>query len=129
MQGAPAPQRPGLASSEEKRPAMTTFDRREEAFEAKFARDEELRFKAMARRNRLLGLWAAEKLGMNAEEADAYAKALVVADFQEAGDEDVFRKVHGDFQAAGVQQTDADIRRQMTELLAQAVQQLEKPLG
>jgi hypothetical protein len=107
--------------------AMTTFDRREEAFEAKFARDEELRFKAMARRNRLLGLWAAEKLGMNAEEADAYAKALVVADFQEAGDEDVFRKVHGDFQAAGVQQSDADIRRTMTELLAKAVQQLENP--
>ena len=71
---------------------MTTFDKREEGFEKKFAHDEELRFKANARRNKLLGLWAAEKLGLSGAEADAYAKEVVVADFEEAGDDDVFRK-------------------------------------
>ncbi len=72
---------------------MTTFDKREEGFEKQFAHDEELRFKANARRNKLLGLWAAEKLGMAGAEADAYAKEVVMADFEEAGDDDVFRKV------------------------------------
>ena len=76
---------------------MTTFDKREEAFEKKFAHDEELRFKATARRNKLLGLWAAEKLGISGAAADAYAKEVVTADFEEAGDDDVFRKVKKDF--------------------------------
>ena len=72
---------------------MTTFDKREEGFEKKFAHDEELRFKATARRNRLFGQWAAEKLGLTGEEAAAYAKEVVMSDFEEAGDDDVFRKV------------------------------------
>jgi hypothetical protein len=104
---------------------MTTFDNRENAFENKFAHDEELRFKATARRNRLLGLWAAEKLGLAGEKADEYAKTVVRADFEEAGDEDVFRKIRGDFDAAGVAQSDHQIRRTMSELMATAVQQVE----
>ena len=79
---------------------MTTFDQRKDAFENRFAHDEELRFKATARRNKLLGLWAAEKLGKSGADADAYAKSVVVADFEEAGDEDVVRKVRGDFATA-----------------------------
>lgn len=104
---------------------MTTFDRREEGFEKKFALDEELRFKANARRNRLLGLWAAEKFGKSGDDADAYAKSLIVADVQEAGEEDVFRKLRADFDAAGVQQSDHQIRNKMSELMAEAVQQIE----
>ena len=105
---------------------MTTFDKREEGFEQKFAHDEELRLKAMARRNKLLGLWAAEKLGLAGGEADAYAKSVVMADLEEPGDEDVFRKVRGDFDAKGVDQTDHQIRRTMDELLATAVAQVSK---
>ena len=104
---------------------MSTFDKREDAFEAKFARDEELRFKAEARRNKLLGLWAAEKLGKTGDAASAYAKEVVAADFEEAGDDDVFRKVRSDFDAAGVDQSDHQIRRTMNELLAQAVTEIE----
>lgn len=104
---------------------MTTFDRRKEGFEAKFARDEELRFKATARRNRLLGLWAAEKLGLEGAEAEAYAKTVVSADFTEPGDEDVFRKVRFDFDAKKVDQSDHQIRRTMQELMAKAVEQIE----
>jgi hypothetical protein len=104
---------------------MTTFDKREESFEKKFARDEEMRFKATARRNKLFGLWAAEKLGKSGADADAYAKAIVMADFEEAGDDDVFRKVRKDFDAAGVQQSDHQIRRTMEEFLAKAVQDIE----
>ena len=104
---------------------MTSFDRRKEGFEAKFARDEELRFKATARRNRLLGLWAAEKLGLEGAEADAYAKTVVSADFTEPGDEDVFRKVRADFDAEKVDQSDHQIRRTMQELMAKAVEQIE----
>ena len=85
---------------------MTTFDKREEGFEKKFAHDEELRFKANARRNKLLGHWAAEKLGLTGADADAYAKEVVMADFEEAGDDDVFRKVRTDFEAKGVEQSD-----------------------
>src|SRR5918911_909336 len=80
---------------------MTTFDKREEGFEKKFAHDEELRFKANARRNKLLGLWAAEKLGLSGAEADAYAKEVVAADFEEAGDKDVQNKVVKDLAAKG----------------------------
>ena len=104
---------------------MTTFDKRKEGFESKFAHDEELRFKSMARRNKLLGLWAAEKLGKIGEDAQTYAREVIRADMQEAGDEDVFRKVRGDFDAAGVEQSDHQIRRTMEELMAKAVAQIE----
>lgn len=104
---------------------MTTFDKREEAFEKKFAHDETLRFKAMARRNKLLGLWAAEKLGKTGDEAEAYAKEVVLSDFEEPGDEDVYRKVQGDFEAAGVDQSEHQIRRTMADLMATAVAQIE----
>jgi hypothetical protein len=99
---------------------MTTFDEREEGFEQKFARDEALRFKATARRNRLLGLWAAEKLGLTGTDAEAYAKDLVLEEFAE-GDHDVFQKVRRDFDAKGVVQSDHQIRRTMDELMAQAM--------
>lgn len=104
---------------------MSSFDKRKDGFENKFARDEELRFKATARRNKLLGLWAAEKLGKAGDEAEAYAREVVRADMQEAGDEDVFRKIRGDFDAASVQQSDHQIRRTMEELLGDAVAQIE----
>jgi Uncharacterized conserved protein len=104
---------------------MTTFDRREEDFENKFAHDEELRFKAMVRRNRLLGLWAAEKLGLSGEAAEDYAAAVVKADFREKGDGDVFRKVREDFDTAKVEQSDHQIRRTMEELLAEAENQIK----
>ena len=102
---------------------MTTFDKREEGFEKKFAHDEELRFKAMARRNKLLGLWAAEKLGKSGPDAEAYAKEVVLADFEEAGDNDVVRKVLKDLEGKGV--TEQDIRAKMAELLGQAVEQIQ----
>ena len=104
--------------------AMVDMKDREEGFERKFAHDEELRFKAMARRNRLLGQWAAEKLGKSGDAADAYAKEVVMADFEEAGDEDVFRKLRADFDSAGVTVSDHQIRRTMDELLHQAVEQI-----
>jgi hypothetical protein len=104
---------------------MTTFDKREEGFEKQFAVDEELKFKATARRNKLLGLWAAEKLGLSGDEAEAYAKAVVTADFEEAGDHDVFRKVRRDFDAKGVSESDHQIRRTMDELLAKAVEAIK----
>lgn len=101
---------------------MTTFDSREDGFEKAYALDEEIRFKALARRNKLLGLWAAEKLGLGEEAAQAYAKEVVVADLEEHGDEDVFRKLRTDFDAKGVEVSDHQIRRNMDEFLAQAVQ-------
>ena len=104
---------------------MTTFDKREEGFEKQFAHDEELRFKATARRNKMLGRWAAEKLGLSGDEAEAYAKEVVLADFEEAGDHDVFRKIRRDFDAAGVNQSDHQIRRTMDELMAQAIEQIK----
>jgi hypothetical protein len=104
---------------------MTTFDKREEGFEKKFAHDEELNFKATARRNKLLGLWVAEKLGLTGTEAAAYAKSVVMADFEEAGDEDVVRKVKGDLEAAKIEQSDHQIRRTMDELMAQAVAEIQ----
>ena len=104
---------------------MTTFDKREEGFERKFAHDEELRFKANARRNRLLGMWAAEKLGLTGEAATAYAKEVVMADFEEAGDDDVLRKVQGDFAAMGVTQSEAEIRRSMDELMHRAIAEIK----
>ena len=105
---------------------MTTFDKREEGFERKFAHDEELRFKATSRRNRLLGQWAAEKLGLGSPEAEAYVKAVIKADFAEAGDEDVFRKIRSDFDAKGVAQSDHQIRRTMDEFLELAIRQVQQ---
>jgi hypothetical protein len=104
---------------------MTTFDKREEGFEKKFAHDEELRFKATARRNKLLGLWAAEKLGLTGAEADAYAKAVVAADFEAPGENDVFAKVRKDFDAKGIVQSDHQIRRTMDELMAKAIEEVK----
>ena len=100
---------------------MTTFDKREEAFEMQFAHDEELRFKATARRNKLLGLWAAEKMGLTGADADSYALSVVMADFEEPGDHDVVRKIRKDFDAKGVVQSDHQISRTMSELMAKAV--------
>ena len=104
---------------------MATFDKRKEGYESKFARDEELSFKSTARRNKLLGLWAAEKLGKSGDDAQTYAREVIRADMQEAGDEDVFRKIRADFDAAGVQQSDHQIRRTMEELIAEAVAEIE----
>ena len=103
----------------------TTFDKREEGFEKKFAMDEETRFKANARRNKLFGAWAAQQLGLTGADADAYAKEVVMADFEEAGDDDVFRKVRKDFDAKGIKQSDQDIRRTMTDLMEQAIAQIK----
>ena len=103
---------------------MTTFDKREEGFEKKFALDEEQKFKAEARRNKLLGLWVAEQLGMSGDAASAYAKEVVAADFEEAGD-GVFRKVTADLDAKGVAITEAELRAKMDELMAQAIVQVK----
>jgi hypothetical protein len=97
---------------------------RDKAFENKFAHDEELRFKAEARRNKLLGLWAAGLLGK--ADADAYAKEVVAADFEEAGDGDVFRKVRGDFDAAGVKVSDSELTAKMQSLLIEAAEQISQ---
>src|SRR5471032_1267830 len=104
---------------------MTTFDKREEGFEKRFALDEEQKFKAEARRNRLLGLWAAEKLGMSGDAANAYAKEVVAADFEEAGDGDVVRKVSKDLGAKGIAITEPQLRAKMDELMAQAILQVK----
>jgi len=104
---------------------MTTFDKREEGFEKKFALDEEQKFKAEARRNRLLGLWAAQKLGMAGDAATAYAKEIVAAEFGEGGDADVIRKVIADLAAKGVTVTEAQVRTEMGELMAQAIAQVK----
>lgn len=104
---------------------MATFDEREKSFEAKFKRDEELKFKATARRNKLLGLWAAEKMGLSGADAEAYAKEVVKADFERPGDEDVFEKVFGDFQAKGVDVSEHIVRKQMLDLLEDAVAQIQ----
>lgn len=105
---------------------MNTFDKREDGFEKAFAHNEELRFKANARRNKLLGLWAAEKLGLTGAEAEAYAKDVVVSDFEAPGDDDVFMKLRKDFDAKGVAQSDHQIRRTMTELMARAVEEIKQ---
>ncbi|WP_428030510.1 DUF1476 domain-containing protein [Ancylobacter sp.] len=104
---------------------MSTFDERKDAFESKYAHDQNLRFKAMARRNKALGLWAAEKLGLAGEEANAYAGSVVAADLEEAGDEDVYRKLKTDFDAKGIDVSEHRIRRTMDELLAAAIETLK----
>jgi hypothetical protein len=105
--------------------AMAGMDERKDANEKKFAHDEELRFKATARRNKLLGLWAAGKLGKSGADADAYAKEVVMSDFEEAGDHDVFRKIRKDFDASNVTESDHRIRREMDELMGQAIQEIQ----
>ena len=104
---------------------MSIFDKREEGFEQKFAHDEELRFKANARRNKLVGLWTAEKLGLAGAEADAYASAIVAADVDAPGTDSVFRKLRLDFDAKGIAQSDHQIRRTMVELMATAISDIE----
>ena len=105
-----------------------TFDKRERGFETKWAHDEELRFKVFARRNKLLGLWAAAEMGITGPAAEAYAKEVVAADFEKAGDEDVFEKVRRDFDAKGIAISDHMLRRKMDELLEIAKHQIQNEL-
>jgi hypothetical protein len=116
---------PRIEGVEEAKRQMTSFDDREKGFERKFAHDEELKFRATARRNRLLGLWAAELMGVSGDEAQSYAREVIKADLAEPGEEDLFRKIRADFDAKGVQQSDHQIRRQMAELMGEAINQLE----
>ena len=104
---------------------MTTFDEREKGFERKFAYDEELKFKATARRNRLLGLWAAEQMGITGDAAQAYAREVIKADLVQPGDEDVFQKIRADFAAKGVGLSDHQIRRKISETMGEAIGQIE----
>lgn len=104
---------------------MANFDERKDAFEKKFAHDETLKFKASARRNKLLGHWAAGLMGLSGEKAEEYAKSVIKADFEEAGDEDVFRKIMADLDAAGANQTEHQIRRHMDEFMAEAIRQIQ----
>jgi hypothetical protein len=104
---------------------MSTFDKREEGFEKKYALDEEQKFKAEARRNKLLGLWVADKLGMSGDEANGYAREVVAADFEEAGDGDVVRKVMGDLKAKGIAMSEPELRAKMDELMALAIMQVK----
>jgi hypothetical protein len=104
---------------------MTTFDKREEGFEKQFAHDEELKFRATARRDKLLGLWAAEKLGLSGAAAESYAKEIVVADVEATSDHDMFGKIRKDFDAKGVSISDHQIRRTMEELMAKAVGEIK----
>jgi hypothetical protein len=104
---------------------MSGFDKRREGYESKFAHDQDLKFKATARRNKLLGLWAAAKLGLTADQADAYAKDVVKSDLEEAGEEDVFRKLRKDFDAKKVDVSDHQIRREMEDLMHKAIEQIQ----
>nr|WP_315052895.1 DUF1476 domain-containing protein [uncultured Brevundimonas sp.] len=103
---------------------MTTFDDREKGFEAKYALDQEQEFKAVARRNKSLGLWAADKMGLSPESAEQYASAVVRADFEQPGEEDVFRKVAGDFKGSGLTVSEGEIRSKMDELMSIAREQI-----
>jgi hypothetical protein len=103
---------------------MTTFDERKDKYEKKFAHDEELRFRASARRSKLVGQWAAGVLGLTGDKVDEYVRAVIAADLQEKGDDDVFRKLRADFDAAGVDQTNHQIRRHMDEFMEEAVRQV-----
>lgn len=104
---------------------MTTFDDREKAFEKKFAHDQELKFKAEARRNRMVAEWAAEKLGLAGADVEEYVRSVRKADLAEKGDEDVFRKIRLDFDAKGISISDDDLRKQMTSSMVEAVKQIE----
>jgi hypothetical protein len=102
-----------------------SFEKREKAFEAKWAHDEELRFKVYARRNKLLGLWAAAEMGVTGAAADSYAKEVIAADFERAGEEDVFEKIRRDLDGRGIAVSDHSIRRHMDDLLQAAKIQIE----
>lgn len=104
---------------------MSDMDKRGASFESKFAHDAELKFKAEARRNKLLGLWAADLMGITGDAANDYAKEVIKSDFEEAGDEDVFRKVRADLDAKNIDQSDHQLRRTMDEMMAKAIEQLE----
>ena len=108
---------------------MTTFDDREKAFEKKYAHDSEMQFKVEARRNKLLGLWAASKMGLSGDAAEAYAKSVVIADLKEAGDQDVLHKVAGDLSAKAAGVTESDVRKQMQDLLVVAKGQIMQEAG
>jgi len=108
---------------------MSTFDDREMGFERKFAHDAEMQFKADARRNKLLGLWAADLMGISGDAADAYAREVIAADFEEAGDEDVYRKLAGDLGDKAPNVTEAEIRDQMARMMAEAKAQLMGEAG
>jgi hypothetical protein len=103
---------------------MTTFDDRQKGFESKFALDQEQEFRATARRNKMLGLWAAEKMGLSPESAEQYAQAVVRADFEQPGEEDVFRKVAGDFKGSGLTVSEGELRSKMDELASIAREQI-----
>ena len=104
---------------------MKSFEDREKGFERKFAHDEELKFRATARRNKLLGLWAAEQMGISGDAAQIYAREVIKADLELPGEEDVFRKIRGDFDAKGVEQSDHQIRSKMAESMDEALLQIE----
>ncbi|HLO22158.1 MAG TPA: DUF1476 domain-containing protein [Methyloceanibacter sp.] len=104
---------------------MTNFEDREKGFERKFAHDEELKFRATARRNKLLGMWAAGEMGITGDAAQGYAREVIKADLEQPGEEDVFRKIRRDFDAKGVQQSDHQIRRKMSDLMSEAIAQIE----
>jgi hypothetical protein len=104
---------------------MTNFEDREKGFERKFAHDEELKFRATARRNKLLGMWAAAEMGITGDAAQGYAREVIKADLEQPGEEDVFRKIRKDFDAKGVQQSDHQIRRKMSDLMSEAIAQIE----
>jgi hypothetical protein len=108
---------------------MSGFDKRREGYESKFAHDEDLRFRATARRDKLLGLWAAEKLGLSGEAAESYAKEVVKAEFEEPGDEDVFRKIRKDFDAKSIAVSDHQLRREMDDLMKVAIEQVGGKTG
>ncbi len=103
---------------------MTTFDKRKDEAEARFKRDQELQFKANARRNKLLGLWAAEQLGLSGDDAVAYAKEVVIADFERPGDDDVLEKVHKDLAAKGIEVSEHKVRKEMDRLMEVAIEQI-----
>ena len=104
---------------------MTSFDDRRNAFEKQFAHDEDLRFKATARRNKMFGLWVAERLGKSGDEAEAYAKSVVLADFEEAGDGDVLRKVRQDLDGVGNTTSDAELKAKLNELTGRAIEEIK----
>ena len=108
---------------------MTQFDDRERAFETKFAHDEEMKFRVLARRNKLLGEWAARKMGLSQEEMESYAKDVIRADFEEAGDGDVIRKVLGDMTSAGIEVDEIEIRQTLEHKAVEAKRQLMESLG
>jgi hypothetical protein len=121
MQGASDLRLSAVPRRRAKAMTMTTFDKREEGFEKQFAHDEELRFKATARRNKMLGLWAAGKLGLSSAEAENYARSIVLAEFEQGGDSAVIAKIRKDLEAKGVAQSEHQITRTMTELMAAAI--------